>query len=317
MGALNAGGFSQHRPGDGYRRADAGRAGTLGHRLLNTGTYISGAGHAALILWVLFGGLFRPDPLPLEVSEVQIMSERGIRRADGALAAARKHGGCRGAPGARGRTGAGARADSATCRACTGPAARADPDRGARAGDRPGRAPTPPPPAEVTDAPPVMEPPADEAVPLPETSSPPAASPAPRVAPEPVAPPEPDADVAPDVQEAVVPDEAPTEVDRARARTGGHAPEAATSEIVTEATSRRALRPMPRCARAPGRTARRPHRPPNRSRRRRRPSRRSRRPPRRAPRRRPIQRMRWRMRLRRRFRAGPRRRSPTCRPARR
>ncbi|MGY9049571.1 MAG: energy transducer TonB, partial [Rhodobacterales bacterium] len=42
---------------------------------MNTGQKISGAGHGVLILWALFGGVFRSDPPPMEVSEVQVLSE--------------------------------------------------------------------------------------------------------------------------------------------------------------------------------------------------------------------------------------------------
>jgi len=43
---------------------------------LNTGVYISGAGHALLIIWALFGGLFfRPSPpLPVQTTEVALIS---------------------------------------------------------------------------------------------------------------------------------------------------------------------------------------------------------------------------------------------------
>ena len=44
---------------------------------MRVGWYISGAGHAALILFVLFGGLFAGDRIPevVTLSDVSILSE--------------------------------------------------------------------------------------------------------------------------------------------------------------------------------------------------------------------------------------------------
>lgn len=41
----------------------------------HVGHYLSGAGHAALIGWALFGGMFRAAPLPPEVAQVSVVSE--------------------------------------------------------------------------------------------------------------------------------------------------------------------------------------------------------------------------------------------------
>ena len=41
---------------------------------MQTGTKISGIGHAALIGFVLFGGVFSSDPIPMEVAEVSLIS---------------------------------------------------------------------------------------------------------------------------------------------------------------------------------------------------------------------------------------------------
>ncbi|MBD0866188.1 MAG: energy transducer TonB, partial [Rhodobacteraceae bacterium] len=41
---------------------------------MQTGTYISGIAHLGLVGWMIFGGVFRSDPLPFEVHEVSVIS---------------------------------------------------------------------------------------------------------------------------------------------------------------------------------------------------------------------------------------------------
>lgn len=42
---------------------------------MHTGHYISGGAHGILILWALFGGMFRSDPPELQVADVSVISE--------------------------------------------------------------------------------------------------------------------------------------------------------------------------------------------------------------------------------------------------
>ena len=39
-----------------------------------TGTYVSAAGHLALLVWLIAGWGFNAEPLPFEVSEVSVVS---------------------------------------------------------------------------------------------------------------------------------------------------------------------------------------------------------------------------------------------------
>ncbi len=41
---------------------------------MNTGQVISAAGHATLIGWMVFGGIFRTEQLPIEATEVSVIS---------------------------------------------------------------------------------------------------------------------------------------------------------------------------------------------------------------------------------------------------
>ena len=202
---------------------------------MTVGTYVSGTGHAVLLVWMVAGWGMAVEPLPFEVTEVSVVS--------GEEFAALTQG--------------------------------VQPDQPADtppAIEQPQVEETPPAPIEeappeVPDAPPPVEAPAQEAPPeapdlsLPETdvtdtppdapdtpqliTPPPSAElgtslrpvprPAPRVAPVIITPPEQDVEVAPDVAEAATeqPTEAPEDpVDPVEADT---APEAAADEIVTEA----------------------------------------------------------------------------------
>ncbi|WP_306115442.1 MULTISPECIES: energy transducer TonB [unclassified Roseovarius] len=198
---------------------------------MNTGQIISGAGHLALIGWALFGGVFKSEPLPFEVTEVTAIS--GDEYA--ALVAPQS------AP--------------ETAVDVTSPEAPDIDDSAPDLGSgtdvqpevaQPDVAATPPPDerpevtevmppadAEVSDEPPEITPPSEDvAVLAPEVA--PEAQPreADRVAPEPVAQPEPDAQIDDIVQPETVPDEA---AETPREETDATAPEEATTEIVTEA----------------------------------------------------------------------------------
>ena len=41
---------------------------------MQTGSIISGAAHAGLLVWVIFGGVFKAEPLPVEIATVAIVT---------------------------------------------------------------------------------------------------------------------------------------------------------------------------------------------------------------------------------------------------
>lgn len=147
------------------------------------GLYISGIAHGALILWLLFGGLFTPQPEDdlLQVSQVSILSE--------------------------------AEFDALTNSA-------AEPES---------VAPEVSPAAPSRPVPPELAPEPEPAPLVQETAPTDIDRVAPEVAPEPA----PEAEIAPVVQEEVTADEFGAETQPESQAT---APEAATTEIVTEAT---------------------------------------------------------------------------------
>ncbi|MBN2905145.1 MAG: energy transducer TonB [Rhodobacteraceae bacterium] len=199
---------------------------------MNTGTYISGAGHLALIAWVLLAELFSaPAPRPMEVTDVTILSGEEFA----ALSA----------------PAAGPTQD------VTPPETPALP-RSPRPAPTPERRPEPPappapqepatpdaapdtsgieptPPAEVADTAPILTPPPLSEVPeapVPDTAPP---RPSPRIAPDPAAPPPDEVAIADLPSQATRPDPAAAtpvpEADDA-------APEEATTQTVTEADER-------------------------------------------------------------------------------
>ena len=203
---------------------------------MNTGQIISGAGHAGLILWVLVGGFFHPsrDVPEVAVTSVSLLSAKQYEE----LAAA-----------AAGKPDVPAGVDQpAPAKPVLDPAVSPRPLAKPRTEPAPEPQPEPlqestpdvtqieplPVPDEVM-APEPLAPVADveQPLPVPDTE---VAKPqeAPRVAPVPAEAPEPDAEVADMPTPAVSPDAAPdapvvTE-DRPKA-----APEAATTQIITEA----------------------------------------------------------------------------------
>lgn len=223
---------------------------------MSVGTYLSGTGHAALVVWMVAGWGMSAEPLPFEVTEVSVVS--------GAEFAALTQGVQPDLP-------------------ASDPAALEPPvvDE------------TPPAPAvetqpEAAEPPAVVEPPAPETPPeapdltvpdtvvtdvapdVPDTPTivapPPSAEigsstrprprPAPRVAPEIVAPPPPDATVAPDVATAATDQSQAMPEDEVEVTKESTAPEEATDEIITEAEEpsfapERSSRPQTRPQRAP------------------------------------------------------------------
>ena len=208
---------------------------------IHIGQYVSGAGHLALIAWLLLGHIFTSEPPPFETTEVSVISGAEF---DALMAAQQSP-------------------DTATDVAQPAapevtpdtPEVVAEPDV-AIVQPPPLQAEAPaqdnapevteqalPPQTEVADTPPeLQEPVGDQAVLVPETAPQAAPRPVPRVAPEPVAQPEPEAAPDPVQQEAVAPDaagETPQEPQEATA------PEEATTQIVTEATQAPAASPRP------------------------------------------------------------------------
>ena len=203
---------------------------------MHVGHYISGAGHAGLIGWLLLGDVFAAEPLPFEVSSVSV-----ITGAEFAAMTARDP-----------------LAEAEVPEAPVVPEAVAvpevEPEPAPEPEPEPEPEPTPPEPEVSQQEPEAPTPPADLSVPVPEVAEEAVPQEADRVAPEAVAQPDPDA--TPDVAEspAVTPDAMGETVEEPQEAT---APEAATTEIVTEATE--APRAAPdQSARPP---ARRPARP--------------------------------------------------------
>ncbi|WP_370402278.1 energy transducer TonB [Sulfitobacter sp. JB4-11] len=213
---------------------------------MHTGHVISGAGHLALIGWLLLGDIFASEPPPFEAQSVSMVSGAEFE----ALLAAQQP------------------PDSTT-----DVAQPAQPDVEAEVPDvvaepddvieqpAPLQAETPPadpvpevteetalpPEPETQDTPPdLSEPVGDQAVLVPDVADEAAPEDVERVAPEPVAQPDPDATPDPVEQEAVTPDAEGEAVEEEPQE--ATAPDAATTEIVTEATKAPAA-----SARPPGR----------------------------------------------------------------
>ncbi len=203
---------------------------------MSAGTLISGAGHAALIAFLVVGWGFGADPLDFEVTEVSVITGEEFQ----ALTS---------------RPEPVENLEEPTAPAPPAIEEVAPPPVGA----------APPPPSEVPAPPPVDPPPAEDVPVIEETdalppppepavepvpqliapeppsgapdltvSARPRPRPAPRVAPEAAPPPPPEAEVSDVVQDAAVPD-APTEEVTEEIAEDSTAPEAAAPEIVTEA----------------------------------------------------------------------------------
>jgi len=167
-------------------------------------------------MWAFFGGMFRGDPPQMEVADVSVISEAQF---------------------------AAMMQPQDAVPPVSEPAALPEPAESDAASapvveDEQPEIVQPPLPVlpEPDIAEPLPEPPAPDPVPelnAPDVAARPVPRPAPRVAPEAVPEPEPEAEVAPDVQETVEQSDAaePTDTEEQQAT----APEAATTEIVTEA----------------------------------------------------------------------------------
>ncbi|MDV4145756.1 energy transducer TonB [Shimia sp. FJ5] len=199
---------------------------------MHIGHYISGAAHVGLIGWALLGSVFQSTPEPFEVAGVAVITEAEFA----ALSAPDQ-----------------VPQPETDVEVPVAPElSEAEPFRGAEPDEAPDQnrpesaeaaetedapdlsAVEVPAPAELIDEVPDMTPPSEDIAALqPQEAEPETVQPAPRVAPEPVAPPEPDVKIDDTVREAVTPEEspdaAPQEPEEATA------PEAASTEIVTEA----------------------------------------------------------------------------------
>ena len=196
---------------------------------MQTGTYISGAGHLLVIGWTLFGIHPNPDPLPFEVQSVSIVT--GAEYA--AILAAQRPPETTAEPAALTPPAEPAETPPEAPRVDPAPQPVPPPETQAPPPDPAPQAPAPTPPAEVVETVPQPVPPAEAQAALLPPSPRPQPRPADRVAPEAVAPPPPDATPDPVEREAVrdEPGEAATPTPPQEAT----APEEAATEIVTEA----------------------------------------------------------------------------------
>lgn len=220
---------------------------------MNTGQIISGIGHLGLIAWAVLGGAFQSEPLPFEVTEVTAISAEEYaalfpaERAPEAVANIDTPE----PPEAGEAPGMASEADAAPEMAVPDSAGTPPPD------DLPEVVePAPPAEAEVSDAPPQMQPPQEDMAALvPEVSPRPQPRPAPRIAPEPVAPPEPDVEIDDVDRQEAAPEETAEPVEEEQQRETAR--EEAATEIVTEAEEEpaaapdRSLRPRARPAARP------------------------------------------------------------------
>ena len=197
---------------------------------MNTGQIISGAGHIAVIGWILFGGMLPDRELEFDVTQVTAVSSEEyadiIARSNSPEETSEI------APPAAPEV----PQDSPDLTSeADEPLAAPQPEAAPEAAPDP--APTAPPAApqaDVSPEAPVIEPPSEDmAALLPDSAARPQQRPAERVAPQQVEAPEPDTAVDDVVREEAVPDEAPSEIVREEAE--ATAPEAAATEIVTEA----------------------------------------------------------------------------------
>jgi len=217
---------------------------------MNTGQIISGAGHVGLIFWVLFGGLFSPEPLPVVTSEVSVITGKEYA----ALIAAEQSPDAvaivetpelpkidQTVPDLSSAT------DTAPDLSQPDTTQETPPDTAPDVSQI-----TPPDVADVgTETPQLLPPNEDVAIMLPEISIRPQQRPSTRVAPIPVAPSEPDVRIDNVAQPEVAPDET---AQTQQEQTDATAQEEASTRIVTEAEKAapsQSLRPRVRPTRRP------------------------------------------------------------------
>jgi hypothetical protein len=196
------------------------------------GTYISGAAHLGLIVWLIAGWGFSSTPLDFEVADVSVVT--GEQYA--ALVAATTPNPSDvepDAPAAPVEEPAPAVAPVED----TPPPVAPEPVSPPAEEQAPPEAPVPPaPPEDIADTPPEIAAPSEpeQQVFAPFVSERPQPRPAERISPEPVAPPPPDVDTAPEVQDSASEEAAPDAPEVTEPETEA-APEETATEIVTEA----------------------------------------------------------------------------------
>ena len=217
-----------------------------------TGTYVSAAGHLALLVWLIAGWGFNAEPLPLEVSEVSVVSSEEYA----AIVAATTPDPTDAPPEAPEMPATEAAPEVPVQEEAQTTPPPPDVTPPPAQDLPPPAAPEPPDPITVpSDAPATPGPPAEEVVAAPnlEESPRPVPRPAQRITPDPVAPPPEDAAPADVAQDQASPDAAPDApvVEEAQEQT---APEEAATEIVTEAeTPQGRLTEIPRPRTRPNR----------------------------------------------------------------
>jgi hypothetical protein len=198
---------------------------------MHIGHYISGGAHAGLIFWALFGGMFAPEPLPMEVATVSVITSAEF---DAITAAYQPP-----------SIDMAAQDLTQTPTTETAPILETAKDETVSSVIPPARPEqtveiTKPQPVEPLETPQVEPaipdqpaPPQEVTPDLPVTRPNAVPRPADRVAPEPVAPPKEDAAIDEQVQDSVALADAGQKTDQPEQE--ATAPEAATTEIVTEA----------------------------------------------------------------------------------
>lgn len=204
-----------------------------------TGTYVSAAGHLALLVWLIGGWGFDSKPLPFEISEVSVVSSEEYA----AIVAATTPDPTEAPPDAPEAPSAEAAPEVPVQEEAAATPPPPDAVQPPTPDLPPPPAPEPPEPMPViSDSPATPGPPAEEVVAAPNlTASPrPIPRPAQRITPDAVAPPPPDAAPADMAQDMASPDAAPDApvVEQAQEQT---APEEAATEIVTEAETPQGL----------------------------------------------------------------------------
>ena len=207
---------------------------------MQTGTKISALAHGLLLAWAFLGGVFRSDPLPVEVQDVTVISAEEFDRMTGHSEAP--------------EVAVGPTEPTEPEPPEAAPEPEPQPDAAAEPERAPEPTPAPPAPETQPEPDPAPTPPDPETAALVPEPPAPQQRPSDRIAPEPVAPPPPEAQPDPVEREEVAPDaaaETPREAQEATA------PEEAAEEIVTEAEETAVLAPTrsPRPAARPDRPA--------------------------------------------------------------
>ena len=225
---------------------------------MQTGTKISAAAHVALLTWAFLGGVFRSDPDPFEVQDVTVISAEDYALLSGRHTAPQPAEEIT-QPEVAPEPETEAEAPAPVSEPEPAPAPQPEPTPAPQPEPAPAPQPDPAPaPQPAPEPAPATQPPApSETAALVPDSPRPKPRPIDRVAPEVVAPPPPEAQPDPEVREAVTADSGAAAEQPPQQAT---APEAATTEIVTEAEETQETEPetAPETAPAPQQVARAP-----------------------------------------------------------